>query len=399
MGRKRPPVPEARGPSGSPTVRRRELGSLLRALRNARGLTVEQVAGELLCSPSKVSRMETGQRGATARDIRDICELYGVTDPAERERLATLAAEGKKQGWWQSYELADDFTTYVGLEQAATSMKHFACLTVMGLVETPAYARAMHVAGYERFTPERIEELVEVRMRRQQLLDRQPPLRLHLVFDEAVLHRVVGGPAVMAEQLDRLVKISKSPDITIQVIPSSSGAHPAMDSNFTILEFDNTAPSVVYVEGLVGWLYLERQQDLSRYGLAFERLCNMALSPKDSVELIRGIATVYSTQRSPEGDLTRPLIKTPGVRQEANNQNHGLCRGIIMRGDDVQPLNWRKALRSMSNGACVEVAATSAGVAIRDSKDVDGEVLRYPANSWLHFVADARKGRFDVQGQ
>jgi transcriptional regulator with XRE-family HTH domain len=305
MGRKRPPVPEARGSSGSPTVRRRELGSLLRALRNARGMTVEQVAGELLCSPSKVSRMETGQRGATARDIRDLCDLYQVTDPAERERLATLAAEGKKQGWWQSYELVGDFTAYVGLEQAALSMKHFACLTVNGLVQTPAYARAMHVVGFEDFTPARIEELLEVRMRRQQLLDRQPPLRLHLVFDEAMLHRVVGSPAVMAEQLGHLVGLAKSPHITIQVIPSSYGAHPAMDSNFTILEFDHPAPNVVYVEGLVGWVYLERQQDLDRYNLVFERLCNMALNSKDSIKLIAGLAAAYSSEQSPARDVSR----------------------------------------------------------------------------------------------
>src|SRR6201996_3785408 len=104
-GRKRPSVPEPRTSTGSPTVRRRELGALLRALRNERGLTVDQVATALLCSPSKVSRMETGQRGATARDVRDLCDLYQLTDPAQLDRLAQLATEGKQQGWWQSYEL------------------------------------------------------------------------------------------------------------------------------------------------------------------------------------------------------------------------------------------------------------------------------------------------------
>lgn len=296
-------MPEARGSSGSPTVRRRELGTLLRALRTAQGLTVEQVAAELLCSPSKVSRMETGQRGATARDIRDLCDLYGVTDPAERDRLATLAAEGKQQGWWQSYEL--DFATYVGFEQAAVSMKYFSCLTVMGLLQTPAYARAMHVAGFQDYTPERIDELVEVRARRQQLLHQQPPLRLHAVFDEAMLHRVVGGPVVMAEQLEHLITLAKSPHVTIQVIPFSYGAHPAMDSNFTILEFDEPAPNVVYVEGLIGWLYLERPQDLDRYSLVFERLSSKALDSKDSIKLIAGVAAAYSTEQSSARDVSR----------------------------------------------------------------------------------------------
>src|ERR1700761_6535505 len=119
-------LPEARNSSGSsPTVRRRELGALLRALRNERGLTVEQVAAELLCSPSKVSRMETGQRGATARDIRDLCDFYGVVDAAKRDQLTSLAREGKQQGWWQSFAVPLPHMTYVGLEQEATVMSTF----------------------------------------------------------------------------------------------------------------------------------------------------------------------------------------------------------------------------------------------------------------------------------
>ena len=144
-------MPEVR----SPTLRRRELGALLRSLRLERGLTVEQVAEQLLCSPSKVSRMETGHRGATLRDIRDLCDLYGVSDPAQRERMAKLAAEGKQQGWWQPYEL--EFATYVGLEAAATSLSDFHSIIVPGLLQTPEYARAMHQADFAEYTPERIE--------------------------------------------------------------------------------------------------------------------------------------------------------------------------------------------------------------------------------------------------
>ncbi len=286
-------MPEARRSTGSPTVRRRELGASLRALRTERELTVEQVAAALLCSPSKVSRMETGQRGATARDVRDLCDLYQLTDPAQREYLTRLAAEGKQQGWWQPYELA--FGTYVGLEEAAESIKHFASMTVFGLAQTPGYARAMHQAGFQDFTPERIDELVEVRMMRQRLLARQPVLEFHWVLDEAVLHRVVGGPATMGEQLERLLDLAKSPNITIQVIPNSIGSHPAMDSNFTILELGGSASNVVYVEGIVGWLYLERQQDLDRYYLVFKRLCDMALNPQESIELIAEIAAMYNS--------------------------------------------------------------------------------------------------------
>lgn len=289
-------MPEVR----SPTVRRRELGALLRALRTERGFTVEQVAERLLCSPSKVSRMETGQRGATARDMRDLCDLYEVTDPAQREHLARLAAEGKQQGWWQPYEL--EFATYVGLEEAAESIKDFSPAIVMGLVQTRRYARAMHERGWQDFEPERIRELVEVRMRRQRLLERNPPVPLHLVMEEVVLRRVVGGPQVMAEQLDLLVELAERPHITIQVIPNAAGAHPAMGSNFTMLEFGGAASNVVYVEGLVGWLYLERHQDLKRYYRAFERLCKIALNPQESIEMVAEIAAFYKGAARSEMD-------------------------------------------------------------------------------------------------
>jgi transcriptional regulator with XRE-family HTH domain len=280
-------VPEVR----SPTVRRRELGGILRSLRQARGMTVEQVAERLLCSPSKVSRMETGSRGATLRDVRDLCDLFEVADPAERERLAKLATEGKQQGWWQPYEL--DFATYVGLEAEATTLIDFRCTTVPGLLQTVGYARAMHKTAVPVLTAERIEEFVEVRLTRQRkLLERDPPLRLIAVIDEAMLHRAVGGPDVMTEQMDRLVESARQPNITIRVIPLEFGAHPAMDSNFNILEFD-AAPSVVYVEGLVGWIYVERPQDLARYKEVFESLLSVSLSPQESIELMSAVGARY----------------------------------------------------------------------------------------------------------
>lgn len=274
-------MPEVR----SPTLRRRELGALLRARRLELGLTVEHVAEALLCSASKVSRMETGQRGATQRDVRDLCTLYGITSEDERERLMTLAREGKQQGWWQSYDL--DYATYVGLEEAAVSLRYFQSSIVPGILQTPGYARAMHEGGFQEYPPGRIDEHVDVRMRRKRLLTRDPPLQVAVVLDEAVLHRVVGGPAVMAEQLSHLVELAKVPSITIQVIPFNVGAHPAMDSMFDILDFgESTTSSLVYVEGLMGSLWVERTQDVSRYQLVFELLRNIASDPEESIKLI-----------------------------------------------------------------------------------------------------------------
>jgi transcriptional regulator with XRE-family HTH domain len=281
-------VPEVR----SPTVRRRELGALLRKLRTEKGLTVEQAAERLLFSMSKLSRMETGHGIATPRDIRDLCDLYGVADEAERERLTHLAREGKQTGWWQGYDL-EYFATYVGLEAAAVRIKYYQSSIVPGLLQTPAYVRAMNEAAIPSLTSERIEELLEVKRTRQQLLAQDPPLQVLSVVDEAVLHRVVGSPAVMAEQMVSIIELTTLRNVTIQVIPYAVGAHPAMDSTFNILDFHHPAPSVVYVEGLVGCIYLERPQEITRYEQVFERLRTVALSPQESIELVAKVGAKY----------------------------------------------------------------------------------------------------------
>lgn len=305
-------MPDARIPTASsPTVRRRELGALLRALRNERGMTVEQAAAELLCSPSKVSRMETGQRGATARDIRDLCDIYGVTEPAERSRLTSLAAEGKRQGWWQTYEL-DYFATYVGLEEAATATRQYQSTLVPGLLQTPDYARA--TAEVLEVGPDRVEELVEVKLRRQRLLDAKPSAPISVILDEAVLHRLVGGARAMQDQLLHLIEVTKTSNVTIQIIPYDAGAHPAMESTFSILDFGEPVPSVVYVEGLVGFLYLERPQDIARYEQVFDRLRHIALSPRESIELIAKVSAAHS-RASADAAGNRLTIRSLGDAQ------------------------------------------------------------------------------------
>jgi transcriptional regulator with XRE-family HTH domain len=256
-------LPEVR----SPTIRRRELGTALRKLRNEKGLTVEQVAESLLCSPSKVSRMETGHSAAAPRDIRDLCDLYGVTDQAERDRLMQLAREGKQQGWWQPYDLP--YSTYIGLEAEAISIRTFQPSVVPGLFQTEEYARAIQeAAGPDHakgeLTPEVVEQRVEARLRRQGRLTEASPLGFWAVLDEAVLHRVVGSPLVMNAQLGHILELVGLPNITVQIISYGAGAHPAPGSMFNILEFGGSAPAVVYVEGLVGWLYIEQPKDVTR---------------------------------------------------------------------------------------------------------------------------------------
>jgi transcriptional regulator with XRE-family HTH domain len=280
-------VPEVR----SPTVRRRELGAILRALRTQKGFTVEQAAAQLMFSMSKLSRMETGHGIATARDIRDLCDLYDVTDESERDRLTQLAREGKQQGWWQSYDLT--YETYAGLEAEAVSIREFKSSAMPGLLHTPDYARAGHEGTMPRLAPDQIEMQIEAKLTRQRILSQANAPRFTAILDEAALHRMVGGRQVMAAQLGKILDMSALPNVLVQVIPFELGAHPAMDSNFTILELPSPTPGVVFVEGLIGSTYLERSEDLNRYRETFDRLQSIALSPKGSVQLIADFFRVY----------------------------------------------------------------------------------------------------------
>jgi transcriptional regulator with XRE-family HTH domain len=274
-----------RVPEGhSPTARRRELGAVLRALRLEKGLTADQVAQHLLCSTTKVSRMETGQRAATLRDVRDLCDLYGIADEVERERMMTLAREARQPAWWQSYGLP--YETYVGLEAEAIAISDFQSSVVPGLLQTADYARAGHKGAMPLLSDDEIDRRVEAKLTRQQLFVKPSPPTFSAVLDEAVLHRLTGGPKVMAAQLDRLIEVANQPNVTIQVIPFAVGAHPGVESNFNILEMPSPSPGVVFAEGLIGSVYLERPEDLERYHRVYERLQTVALSPADTIGLI-----------------------------------------------------------------------------------------------------------------
>ena len=278
---------------GSPTVRRRELGTLLRKLRQDNGMSLKQVTEQLLCSPSKVSRIETGQRGATQRDVRDLCDFYGVTDGKFRDQLMDLAKQGKQQGWWQPFDLP--YSTYVGFEAEALVIRDYDSAVVPGLLQTPEYVRALHEDPLPFGSPDMVDQRIQARLKRQELLIRQQqaPLELRAVLDEAVLHRVIGGREVMAGQLRRVVAEMERPNVTVQVIPYSVGAHPALDSNFNILEFAGAAPDLVYSEGMVGYIYLDRAEDIGRYHKVFEHLSQIALPSDQSAELMLNVSHRY----------------------------------------------------------------------------------------------------------
>jgi transcriptional regulator with XRE-family HTH domain len=275
----------------SPTVRQRELGLRLRELRTAKNLTVEMVAKELLCSPTKISRAETAVRRATLRDVRDLCRIYEV-DPETSAELMELAKDAYQPGWWNKY---DDLkiTPLIGMEQSASAITSFGMYFFPALLQSEDYARAIIKGIAPKIEEKVLDGRVKARMERQQRLFQGPrPPKHRVVLDEAVLRRHIGGPVLMRAQLDRVLSLMREDKTTVQVIPYTVGAYGANDSNFTYLEFAGTKlPDLVFVETLVSQLYIERPDEVGRYSEALDHLRDAALNPRDSakkIEEIRG---------------------------------------------------------------------------------------------------------------
>jgi transcriptional regulator with XRE-family HTH domain len=262
-------------------------------LRTELGLTVEDVGEKLLCSATKISRMETATRRPSLRDVRDLCGIYGVDVPTSAE-LMDLARKAREQSWWNEY---DDLglNPYIGLEEAATSITSFTMYYVPALLQTEDYARAIIKGIAPKIDPRILQRRVEVRLRRQQLLVQDKPPRYRVLLDEAALHRRVGGSAVMAAQLDKVLELELDGKATVQVIPFDVGAHAGQDSNFVLFDFEKPLESVVFVEGLINHQYQERKLDLDRYREAIESLRDSALSPRDSVLRITEMRRAYAS--------------------------------------------------------------------------------------------------------
>lgn len=271
----------------SPTFLRFMLGHQLRELRERAELTTDEVGARIEASGSTVSRIETGKVGVKQVVLGQLLDMYEVTDPDHRETLLALARQGKQRGWLAKYsDLPPSYSQFIGLEAAADEMRNYEPLIVPGLLQTEAYARAMILAARPTEAEEWVDRRVQARMARQQLLDQERSLRMIAVLDEGVLHRQIGGPAVLKVQLEKLKQRSESRNVTIQVLPFSGGAYAGMVGSFAILGFGSgSAPQVVYAEGLTADLYSEGE-DVARYKLVFENLLSAALSPLESKKLI-----------------------------------------------------------------------------------------------------------------
>ena len=273
----------------SPTLRKRRLVSELRRLREAADLTIEDVAGRLECSASKISRIETGRVGVTPRDVRDMLSAYGA-DPTTLAELVQLARDARRRAWWDEFgDIAPG--RYVGYEADADRVRTYQGLMVPGLLQSEAYTRALIKAVLPDAAPAEVDRRVRLRQARQALLVEDEPLRLDVVVDEAALRRLVGGREVMAEQLRRLDEAGKRPNITLQVASFEAGGHAALDGPFVILSFpDRSDPAVVYLECPRGDVYVEHPSDVAGYSDLFARLSAGSLDPAASSALIGRVA-------------------------------------------------------------------------------------------------------------
>ncbi|MFI1705944.1 helix-turn-helix domain-containing protein [Streptomyces griseoruber] len=272
--------------AGSPTARRRRLAIELRRLREERGLTCSQVGKELDWSSSKVSRMETGQGRVQASDVDALCRLYGIPEQL-RDLLKSLAKDSKTKGWWHAHSDAIPawFSVYVGLEQAVSTLRNYQAEFIPGLLQTDEYA-AEQCRAWVDHTSEDVQRMVDVRMRRQELLTGEGAPDLWAVMHQSALQHVVGSRQVMARQLERILEISKLQNVTVQVLPLDAGAYPTTGS-YTILGFpEQEDPDLVYREGLTDSVYLEEPKDVTLYVKAFDHLRALALSPQRSTTLI-----------------------------------------------------------------------------------------------------------------
>lgn len=278
------------GHDGGSVVLRIALGAQLRRLREAAGLSREEAAYRIRASAPKISRMELGRVRFKERDIVDLLALYGVGGEAETAEFVALARRANADGWWQRDRdlLPTWFETYLGMEQAATLIRVFEAQFVPVLLQSEEYARAVVRLGYTGEAE--IERRVQLRLRRQQVLDGPAPPRVWVVLDEAVLRRRVADAAVVRRQLDHLLDLSAHPAVTLQVAALDRAPHHGAGGPFTVLRFGATdLPDVVYLEHLNGAVYLDKPADVEDYVNLWNRLCVAVEPPRRSVDLIRRI--------------------------------------------------------------------------------------------------------------
>ncbi len=250
---------------------------------------MEDAAERIGGDKPKISRQENGRQGVSKLEIEALLALYGVSDERLRTALITLAREGRRKGWWAQYSdiLSSNFQERLSIESDAARILTFQPMLVPGLLQTVEYATETIRSFNKTATEEQLDSYIEVRRSRQEIFARENPPQYVCLLDEAVLRREVGGPAVMAAQLGRILEVNNPPKLTIQVVPFSQGWHAGADGAFNIYSYpDPMDLDVVNLEYLDGALYLEEDEPVERYQLAFDELRATALASRQSMELI-----------------------------------------------------------------------------------------------------------------
>jgi transcriptional regulator with XRE-family HTH domain len=287
------PMPLDPGRGNSPTVLRIVIGTQLRRLREAHGITRERAGDTIRASHAKISRLELGRVGFKERDIADLLDLYGVVDPEEREGFLRLVRQANTPGWWHRYSdvLPGWFEMYVRLEQAASVIRSYQVQFVPGLFQTEDYARAVIGSDAAGESADEIDRRVHLRMTRQKLLAEPHAPTFWAVLDEAALRRPYGSPYMMQEQLEHLAVVTELPNVILQVLPFDRGSQAAAVGPFTVLRFaEPDLPDIVYMEQLTSAVYLDKQADVEFYRAAMDRIAVAALCPDESRTVLHRLA-------------------------------------------------------------------------------------------------------------
>ncbi|GGL05246.1 helix-turn-helix domain-containing protein [Mangrovihabitans endophyticus] len=276
----------------TPTIRLRRLAGELKRLRIAAALTVERVAEETGLDQSSLYRVERALNKPQRRTVTTLLNLYDVPKDRQETLLGWLRDSGQ-QGWFRAYEpyLPEQYQTYISFEYDAERLRNYENMFVPGLLQTEDYARAVVEGVGLNLGDEDVQRRVEVRVQRQAVLHRPAPMQLHAVVSEAAIRCTVGGPAVMRAQLDRLAQAASQPNVRLQVIPFTAGAHPGLVGSFVVMDFADPFDSpLVYTDGPQGDAFLETQEEVARFAAMFDRTAGFALSPAQSKKLIQDAA-------------------------------------------------------------------------------------------------------------
>ncbi|GGK85619.1 transcriptional regulator [Sphaerisporangium melleum] len=284
--------------NSSPLAQRRRLAQELRRLRSGHGISLEEVARELECDSSWLSRVERAERGIRPKDVKSLLDLYRVTDSAQREELLELSRRAGTRDWWHRFRkgLKPKFEVYLGLEAEASTIRSYQTQVVPGILQTPDYAQAV-IAATDVDGVVDTEQTIKVRQTRQEMLTKEGrSVQLFVVLDEAVLLRQVGSERTMRGQLRHLLEMARLPNVVVQVLPFAAGAHAAMAGAFDLLEFPESAElGVAYVEQATSGLVLQSEREVRRYTLMWGNIAGRALSPQDSADLIESLSCTQTS--------------------------------------------------------------------------------------------------------